>query len=90
MNNYYEFTKLYEDRETIDIYSSLSNNELKNTLDNTFNDIDEWLSYFANVFKETFKGSDYDEHFYHAKVLLEELNNIKIILNILEDRNKDE
>ena len=87
MNNYYEFTKLEEDGLTIDIYSALSKERLKNILDASFNDIENYLNDFANTFKSVFKGKDYDEYYYHAKALIEELNDIKIILNILAERN---
>lgn len=88
MNNYYEFTNLIEDGFTIDIYSFLSEKKLKKILDNSFNDIETYLNEFATTFKSIFKGSDYDEYYYHVMALLEELNDIKLILNILESRKK--
>lgn len=42
------------------------------------------------LLKKIFKGHDYDDYYYHAKSLVEELNDIKIILNILIERTKDE
>ena len=83
MNNYYKFTNLIEDGVTIDIYSFQSTAKLKSTLDNFFNDIDIYLKNFAKL-------SIYDKYQNRAKVLLEELNDIKIILNILKERDINE
>lgn len=90
MKNYYNFTNLIEDGVTIDIYSFLSEEKLKNILDNSFNDIETYLNEFATTFKSIFKGQDYDDYYYHAVSLIEELNDIKIILNILETRKRNE
>ena len=90
MQNYYEFTNLIEDGVTVDIYSFLSEEKLKSILDNSFNDIETYLNEFATTFKSIFKGKDYDDYYYHAMSLIEELNDIKIILNILETRNRNE
>ena len=90
MNNYYEFTKLIEDGESIDIYSSASNQKLKEILNDIFNDIDYRTDEAAKAFKIFFKGRDYDEYYYSMMVLLEELNDIKIILNILKERDINE
>ena len=88
MKNYYKFTKLLNDNESINFYNSLSNIMLNNHLDDLFNDIDNYLNYYAIFFKEIFNGQDYDEHYYDMKALLEELNDIKIILNILNERKR--
>ena len=89
MNNYYEFN-YNEDRESFEYFNSLSNNALKNILDNNFNYIEFYLKEFANIFKKLFNGKDYDEFYYTCLSLVEELNEIKIILNILKERNKNE
>ena len=83
----YNFNNLYDDSESIKYYNSMSNNELNTTLNNEFDDIDYYLNYYAEFFKGTFNGADYDEHYYTMKTLSEELNDIKIILNILNERN---
>ena len=89
MNNYYEFN-YNEDRESFEYFNSLSNNVLKNILDNNFNYIEFYLKEFANVFKKVFNGNDYDEFYYSCLSLVEELNDTKIILNILKERDKNE
>ena len=89
MNNYFEFN-YNEDRESFEYFNSLSNNVLKNILDNNFNYIEFYLKEFANVFKKVFNGNDYDEFYYTCLSLVEELNDIKIILNILKVRDKNE
>ena len=89
MNNYFEFNYI-EDRESFEYFNSLSNNVLKNILDNNFNYIEFYLKEFANVFKKVFNGNDYDEFYYTCLSLVEELNDIKIILNILKVRDKNE
>ena len=89
MNNYYEFN-YNEDRESFEYFNSLSNNVLKNILDNNFNYIEFYLKEFANVFKKLFNGKDYDEFYYACLSLVEELNDIKITLNILKVRDKNE
>lgn len=80
MNNYYKFTN---DKETIKYYNSLSNNALNDILNNSIDDIDYYLNYYAEILRAIFSGDDYDEHYYLLKSLSEELNDIKIILNIL-------
>ena len=89
MNNYYEFN-YNEDRESFEYFNSLSNNVLKNILDNNFNYIEFYLKEFSNIFKKLFNGKDYDEFYYSCLSLVEELNDIKIILNILKERDKNE
>lgn len=90
MNNYYEFTKFIEDELTMDIFNGMTDERLKSILDDCFNDTENYLNEFADTFKMLFKGKDYDEYYYHAKALVEQLNDIKIILNILIERNIDE
>lgn len=90
MKNYYEFTKLNKDRESFQYFNSLPNEILKNILDNSFNYIDDTINGYTNIFKIIFKGKDYDEFNYSCLSLCEELNDIKIILNILKDRSNNE
>lgn len=90
MNNYYEFTKLTEDGEPFQYFNSLSNKILENILDDSFNYIDNTINNYANIFKTIFNGFDYNEFYYSCKFLSEELNNIKIILNILKDRSNND
>ena len=85
MKNYYKFNKLIYDKDSIKYYSSLSNNVLNDILNTSFDDIDYYLNYYAEILKAIFNGDDYDEHYYLLKSLSEELNDIKIILNILGD-----
>ena len=89
MNNYYEFTNLIDDKESFEYFNSLSNNILKNILNDSFNDINSYLNYYADTFKIIFNGLDYDEFYYSFKSLSECLNDIKIILNILKERDID-
>lgn len=90
MNNYYEFTKFDEDESSINLFNSMSDDKLKILLDDYFNEIDDYLNLFADTFKLLFKGKDYDDYYYLAKSLLEQINDIKIILNILVERHTDE
>ena len=87
MNNYYEFSNLSNDKDAFEYFNSLSTNILNTYLNDTFNYIESYLEQFSYVFKTIFKGQDYDEFYYSCKSLIEELNDIKIILNILKDRN---
>ena len=89
MNNYYEFN-YNEDKEAFEYFNSLPINVLKNILDNNFKYIEFYLKEFANVFKKVFNGNDYDEFYYSCLSLIEELNDTKIILNILKERDKNE
>ena len=90
MNNYYEFTNLVDDGESFEYFNSLPINVLKNILNENFNYIETSLINYANVFKEIFESKDYDEFYYTCLSLVEELNDIKIIINILKDRDKNE
>ncbi len=90
MKNYYEFTKLNEDRESFRYFNSLPNNILKNILDDSFNYIDNTINNYANIFKIIFNGIDYDEFYYSCLSLCESLNDIKIIFDILKDRSNNE
>ena len=87
MNNYYEFTNLVEDCDSINYFDSLSTEKLINYLDSSFIFIETFLEYFSSIFKNLFNGNDYDEFYYTCKSLIEELNDIKIILNVLKDRD---
>ena len=88
MKNYYDFEILNYENESIDFYKSIDTKELKKQLNNYFNDIEYYMNYYAEVLKSIFEDSDYNEHYYTIKALQEELNNIKIILNILKGRDK--
>ena len=90
MNNYYEFTKYDEDGFAMDIFNGLSNDKLKSILDDYFNEIEYFLDLFADTFKNVFNGSDYDEFYYQSKSLVEQINDIKIMINILKVRDMDE
>ena len=89
MYNYYKFTNFLEDCDSINYFESLSTQILINYLDSSFIFIETLLNYFSSVFKNLFNGKDYDEFYYSCKSLIEELNDIKIILNILKDRDND-
>ena len=89
MNNYYEFN-YNEDRESFEYFNSLPINVLNTYLNDNFNYIEFYLKEFSNVFKKIFNGNDYDEFYYICKSLINELNDIKIILNILKVRDKNE
>ena len=89
MNNYYEFNNLSIDKESFEYFNSLSTNILNTYLNDTFNYIESYLNQFSFVFKTIFNESDYDEFYYSCLSLIEELNNIKIILNILKDRDNE-
>lgn len=88
MNNYYEFTNLIYDKEAFEYFNSLSSNILKNILNDNFNYIESNLNNYANIFKILFQDNDYSEFYYSCKSLIEEINDIKIILNILKERCK--
>lgn len=90
MNNYYNFNfkQKYFDRDTIKFYKSLSSKDLKVFLNESFNYIEYFLNYFSNVFKQIYKGKDDDEFYYTCQSLIEELHDVKIILNILKEREK--
>lgn len=90
MNNYFKFTNFVEDKESFEYYNSLLSNILNTHLDTSFIYIENYLTYFTSVFKDIFKGSDYDEFYYACKSLIEELNDIKIILNVIMERDKNE
>lgn len=90
MKNYYEFDKLIDDEELINYFNSMSNKQLIDILNSEFDNIDYNLNYYAEFIKDLFNGNDYDEHYYNLKSLSEELNDIKIILNILYGRDFDD
>ena len=89
MNNYYEFSNLSNDEESFEYFNSLSTNILNTHLDDAFNEIEYYLEEFSSVFKKVFNGYDYDEFYYTCLSLVEVLNDIKIILNILKDRENE-
>ena len=89
MSNYYEFNYT-DDKESFEYFNSLSTNILKNILNENFDYIESFLEVFSNVFKVIFNKNDYDEFYYSCKSLIEELNDIKIILNILKERDINE
>ena len=89
MSNYYEFNYT-DDKESFEYFNSLSTNILKNILNENFDYIESFLEEFSNVFKAIFNKNDYDEFYYSCKSLIEELNDIKIILNILKERDINE
>ena len=84
MINFYEFTRLFDDKD------SFTDIKLKNSLIECFDNVENYLKYYSIVFKDIFKGTDYDEFYYSCKNLLEDLNNIKIVLNILYKRNNND
>ena len=89
MNNHFEFN-YHEDKDSFKYFYYLSNDSLNTYLDMSFTYIEDYLNYFANIFKIIFNDSDCDEFYYTCKSLIEELNDIKIILNILKEREIDE
>ena len=89
MNNYYEFN-YKEDKESFKYFNSLPSNILNTYLNDIFIYIESYLDQFSHVFKNIFNGRDYDEFYYTCKSLIEELNDIKIILNILKNRDENE
>ena len=89
MRNYYEFNYL-NDKESFEYFNSLSTNILKNILSENFDYIEDGLNNMSTVFITLFKGKDYNEFYDLCLCLIEELNNIKIILNILKEKNKHE
>ena len=89
MFNYYEFN-YFADKESFEYFNSLSSNVLKNILNENFDYLESYLNHFAFVFKTIFNSRDYDDFYYICKSLIEELNDIKIILNILKKRKQHE
>lgn len=87
MNNY-NFTNFHEDGLTIDLFHGLSRQKLNHILDSYFNELESNLNEFAMTFKRIFNKSDYDEFYYKAKSLIEDINDIKTILNIIDERYK--
>ena len=89
MYNYYEFN-YDENKESFEYFNSLSTSVLKNILNKNFNYIEINLINYANVFKKIFESNDYDEFYYSCLSLIEDLNDIKIIINILRERDRNE
>lgn len=90
MYNYYnfDFNKKYLVRDSIQFYKSLPTKNLKDNLNKSFNYLEAYLIYFSKIFKNLYKEKDYDEFYYTCQSLVEELNDIKIILSILKEREK--
>lgn len=84
MRNYF-LTKVFDDKETYNFFKSLSKKELKELLSMKLEDINDYLVYYSKLLKIIFNGTDYNEHNCNLKSLSEEVNDIKIILNILEE-----
>ena len=84
MNNYYEFTTLINDEDSSSYFNLLPSDTLKRILNEIFVYIESYLKNYSNVFKYIF--NDYDEFYYSCLSLIDELNDIKIILNILKGR----
>ena len=89
MFNYYDFTTLFDDEDSFSYFNFLSNDTLKCILNDIFVYIESYLKNYSNVFKYIFKGNDYDEFYYSCLSLINELNDIKIILNILKERERE-
>ena len=89
MYNYYEFN-YDENKESFEYFNSLSTSVLKNILNKNFNYIEINLINYANVFKKIFESNDYDEFYYSCLSLIEDLNDIKIIINILREKDRNE
>ncbi len=86
-NDFYQFNIFdYYIDEAFNYYNSLSEHELINQLNDGLDNLNSNLNYYAKLLKEIFDGRDYDEHYHNMKSLSEELNDIKIILNILKER----
>lgn len=90
MKNYYEFKNFINDEESINHYICFNTKQLKIYLSIQFDDVEYYLNYYAEFLKDIFNGTDCNDHYYMLKALTEELNNIKIILNILKGRDEHE
>lgn len=90
MNNYCNFTKFIEDGLAMDIFNGMSSDRLKKILDKYFNNIDLFLNNFTDPFKMNSKCQDYAYFYNQSKYLIEEFNDIKIIINILIERNNND
>lgn len=84
----YNFTTFNENAESHEFYKTLSKKELVQIMNMKFDEINHNLIYYANLLKETFKGSDYDEHYYKLMSLCEEISDIKIIVDVLKGRRR--
>ncbi len=90
MNNYCNFTKFIEDGLAMDIFNGMSSDRLKKILDDYFNNIDLFLNNFLDNSKMNSGCQDYAYFYNQAKYLIEEFNDIKIIINIIIERNTNE
>lgn len=89
MKNYYKF-KIKRDNDSINYYYSLNTKQLKTYLNKELENIEYHLNYYALFFKQLFKGNDYDQHYYSLKSLSECINDIKIMLNILKEKDNND
>ena len=88
MINYYKFSNIKEDyNDAFKYYNSFNTNELKKHLDDMLMWMEDNLNECADTFKIIFNGLDDDDYYYICKCLSEDINNIKIILNILKYRD---
>lgn len=83
MKNY--FTTFDKNKESLKFYKNLSKKELIQILNMKFDNINDNVSYYAKLLKQIFKGSDYDEHYYNLLSIVEDVSDIKIIVDILKD-----
>lgn len=84
MENYF-FDTFNNNEESHEFYSTLSKKELVQILNMKFDEINCNLFYYANLLKQILKGLDYDEHYYNLLSLVEDISDIKIIVDILKD-----
>ena len=91
-NNYYDF--LFDNslinKSKLDYYESLSSNQLLEELNIKFDSIDYDLRYYSKIIDYVLKGQSHEEHYYRILGISEDINNIKIILTILKDKDFDE
>ena len=78
---YYYYKKLNDEWKLYYLYG-----ESTDEVNDYFNEIECFLDTFTNIFNE----SNYDEFYYKSKSLIEQINDIKIIINILKGRDMDE
>lgn len=91
-NNYYDF--LFDNslinKSKLDYYESLSSNQLLEELNIKFDSIDYELRYYLKNIDYALRGQIHKEHYYRILGISEDINNIKIILTILKDKDFDE
>ncbi len=87
MINYYKFSNIKDDYNDIfNYYNSFPKKELEKHLDDILMWMEDDINECADTFKTIFKGLDYDEYYCICKCLTENINEIKIILNILKHK----